>query len=72
MLIKIRRYYFSRRFSFAKMVEATTQDLTPLFVTEADQEKPATNNNYVRLYGHHLCPFVEKARMALAARAVPY
>jgi hypothetical protein len=54
------------------MVEANTQDLTPLFITEADQAKPDTNKNYVRLYGHHLCPFVEKARMALAARAIPY
>ncbi len=35
-------------------------------------DKPATNKNFLRLYGHHLCPFVEKARLALAARNVPY
>ena len=54
------------------MVEASTQDLTTLYVTSEDQAKPATNKNYVRLYGHHLCPFVEKARLALAAKAIPY
>ena len=54
------------------MVESNTQDLTTLYITSSDQEKPATNKNYVRLYGHHLCPFVEKARLALSAKAIPY
>lgn len=49
-----------------------TQDLTRLYVAEADQEKPALNKNYPRMYGHTLCPFVEKARMALAAHNVQY
>lgn len=34
--------------------------------------KPAVNPKYLRLYGHNLCPFVEKARLALAARNVQY
>lgn len=51
---------------------ADTQDLTPLYLTVDITEKPETNKNYLRLYGHHLCPFVEKARLALGSRAVQY
>ena len=51
---------------------AHTADLTELQYYSGDEPKPATNPNYVRLYGHHLCPFVEKARLALAARNVQY
>ncbi|CDW81451.1 glutathione s-transferase [Stylonychia lemnae] len=54
------------------MSAESTNDLTEIFVTSGDQPKPATNPNYLRLYGHHLCPFVEKARLALAARNVVY
>ena len=45
-----------------------TQDLSTLYLTADITEKPETNKNHLRLYGHHLCPFVEKARLALAAR----
>ena len=37
-----------------------------------DQPKPERNPYYPRLYGHHICPFVEKARIALAAHNVEY
>ena len=51
----------------------STQDLTPIYLTtDYPDPKPETNKNFLRLYGHHLCPFVEKARLALAARGVPY
>mmetsp|Transcript_31420 Transcript_31420/g.30768 ORF Transcript_31420/g.30768 Transcript_31420/m.30768 type:complete len:88 (+) Transcript_31420:51-314(+) len=30
------------------------------------------NKNHIRLYGHHLCPFVERARMVLAAKNLQY
>ena len=39
---------------------------------EADTPKPEVNPQYLRLYGHLLCPFVEKVRMALAAKGVKY
>jgi len=49
------------------MVEQGTETI---FVTEESQAKPETNKNFPRLYGHTLCPYVEKLRMALAARNV--
>ena len=33
---------------------------------------PAPNQKYLRLYGHTLCPFVERARLVLAAKKLPY
>lgn len=46
--------------------------LETIYVTDSDTPKPATNTEFPRLYGHLLCPFVEKVRMALAARNVKY
>ena len=34
--------------------------------------KEPLNKKYLRLYGHHLCPFVEKARLALCAKGVQW
>lgn len=50
----------------------TSSDLQTLNIAEADTPKPATNTKFPRLYGHLLCPYVEKVRMALAARNVQY
>lgn len=50
----------------------TDIDLQPLAITDAEALKPAVNPKYPRLYGHLLCPFVEKVRIALAARSVVY
>ena len=33
---------------------------------------PETNKKYFRLYGHYMCPFVERARLVLAAKNIPY
>ena len=33
---------------------------------------PECNRTYIRLYGHYMCPFVEKARLALVAKNIPY
>ena len=33
---------------------------------------PSPNLKYLRLYGHTLCPFVERARLVLAAKKIPY
>ena len=30
------------------------------------------NPKYLRMYGHHLCPYTEKARLSLGAKGVPY
>ncbi len=49
-----------------------SSNLETIYVTESDTPKPPTNTEFPRLYGHLLCPFVEKVRMALAARGVKY
>ena len=40
--------------------------------TPETPNKPITNRNFRRLYGHMLCPFVEKTRLALAAKDIDY
>ena len=35
-------------------------------------EKPPVNQNHVRMYGHNLCPFVERARWVFACKDVPF
>jgi glutathione S-transferase len=56
-------------------------DLTPLedsqskktlYVLNGQTAKPRTNENYIRLYGHPLCPFVERVILALKAKKVEY
>ena len=49
-----------------------TQDLTTLKYYEGDLPKPETNKNYFRLYNSNLCPFAERARLALAAKKIPF
>ena len=34
--------------------------------------KPDTNKNYIRLYGHPLCPFVERVALLLAAKNIEF
>ena len=41
-------------------------------VKETEAPKPDVNNEVPRLYGHLLCPFVTKVRLALAAKGVKY
>ena len=53
------------------MVEIDSH-LTTLYITDESTPKPAVNDKHPRLYGHLLCPFVEKVRMALAAHNVVY
>ena len=54
------------------MVETLNKDLETLYITEESTPRPEVNPSFPRLYGHPLCPFVEKVRMALAARNVQY
>lgn len=46
--------------------------LETIYITEESTPKPTVNTTNPRLYGHTLCPFVEKVRMAFAARNVVY
>ena len=33
---------------------------------------PDVNKNYIRFYGHYMCPFVEKVRLVLYAKNIPF
>ena len=48
------------------------QGLETIYVDEVTTPRPALNENHPRMYGHHNCPFVEKVRLAFAARNVVY
>lgn len=37
-----------------------------------DAVMPETNRNFIRLYGHYMCPYVERVRLVLAALNIPY
>ena len=56
---------------FENMVEVHSS-VDTIYVPELDTAKPEVNKEHPRLYGHLLCPFVEKVRIALAARNVVY
>ena len=48
------------------------KDLEMIFVNYSQTPKPALNPKYPRLYGHALCPYVERVRLSFAARNVEY
>lgn len=48
------------------------QELETLYITDVNTPKPPINTKQIRLYGHHNCPFVEKVRIALAAKNIEY
>jgi glutaredoxin 2 len=55
------------------MVDASKLHTLDMFFCPAgDAPKPETNKNYLRLYGHNLCPFVARARYALALKNIPF
>ncbi len=37
-----------------------------------DFVKPAANPKYLRLYGHYICPYVERTLLTLAFKKIPY
>jgi hypothetical protein len=51
---------------------ANKKDLEMIFVSNSQTPKPALNPKYPRLYGHALCPYVERVRLSFAARNVEY
>ncbi|TNV76543.1 hypothetical protein FGO68_gene7124 [Halteria grandinella] len=54
------------------MASQVDPDLQTLYITDESTPKPAVNTKYPRIYGHLLCPYVEKARIAFAARGIQY
>lgn len=45
-----------------------TQSLKTLAIMDGTFKMPISNKNHLRLYGHLLCPYVEKVRLVLAAK----
>ena len=41
-------------------------------VDSAEQPRPATNKQYPRMYGHNLCAFSERVRLAFRAKALDF
>ena len=52
--------------------EDPTQTLETIWVSDEQVPKPKVNANYIRLYGHMNCPFVERVRMSLGAKGIKY
>ena len=49
-----------------------TQTLEKLEIWDSRHVKPSPNHKHLRLYGHVLCPFVERVRLVLAAQGLQY
>lgn len=52
----------------------STQSLTSLMIkpTSAEEPKPETNKEHVRIYNHNLCPYAERGRLGLAAKKIQF
>ena len=46
--------------------------LQPLEIRHSKYPMPPPNKKHLRLYGHVLCPFVEKVRLVLSAKGIKY
>ena len=42
------------------------------FNSSYSKPKPGLNQKHLRIYGHMLCPFVERAVLAMAAKQIPF
>lgn len=49
-----------------------TQTQKTLIIKDGASAKPRVNENFIRIYGHPLCPFVMRALLALKAKNVQY
>ena len=49
-----------------------SQTLETLYILDGKHLRPHFNLNHMRLYGHHLCPFVERVRLVMAAKNLSY
>lgn len=61
-----------RRMSTVASVVNVKEGGGMLFIENATFARPAVNKSMPRLYGHALCPYAERVRLALAARDVEY
>ena len=48
------------------------QSLDTIRYASGDSPKPETNTSHYRIYGHHLCPFVQRATLAFAAKEIEF
>lgn len=49
-----------------------SQSLKEFHILNGVTARPRLNEKHLRLYGHHLCPFVQRAMLALAAKGAEY
>ncbi|CAI2365000.1 unnamed protein product [Moneuplotes crassus] len=49
-----------------------SQSNKEIIIKDGLTAKPLLNSNYIRLYGHPLCPYVQRAILVLAAKKVEY
>ena len=49
-----------------------SQSMNQIIVADGNTGKPRTNENHIRIFGHPLCPFVERARLAFHAKGIEY
>ena len=50
----------------------TGKNLESILVLDSNTPRPAVNPDYPRIYGHYLCPYVERVRVSFSARNVKF
>mmetsp|Transcript_20235 Transcript_20235/g.14935 ORF Transcript_20235/g.14935 Transcript_20235/m.14935 type:complete len:199 (-) Transcript_20235:214-810(-) len=43
-----------------------------MFIMDSSTPRPPVNKKHLRMYGHNLCPFAERTRLAFAAKGVKF
>ena len=49
-----------------------SQSLNEILIYDDNTAKPRTNENHIRVYGHYLCPFVERVYLAFHAKKLQF
>lgn len=52
--------------------KSSQSSLATIHYASGKKPKPAVNSANIRVYGHELCPFTQRARMTLAAKQIPF
>ena len=47
-------------------------NLEEMYYRAGDLPKPEVNPEHLRVYGHQLCPFVQRAYLTLGAKGIPF
>lgn len=47
-------------------------NLEPIYYGSAGEPKPSVNPEHLRIYGHMLCPFVQRSYFAFGAKKIPF